>query len=91
MTSIKFAKGVEKVRAGKGVWARFGGYDGDTVVAWVRSTEQPAGEGWAPLYPASRVSGHQYEYYTGGTEWEQAANAAMASEANSNFRRDQSY
>jgi hypothetical protein len=89
--SIKFAKGVEKVRAGKNVWVQFDDINNDIVVAWVRSTEQPAGENWTPLYPARRVSDHQYQYYAGGSEWEQAANAAMASEANRNFRRGQSY
>lgn len=89
MSAAKFAKGVEG-RAGKNAWARWGGYNGDVVVAVVRSETRPAGE-WSPLYPASRVTGDSYTYYDGRTEWERAANEAMASEANSNFRRQGSY
>ena len=83
--SVKFAKGVEG-RAGKNVWVRWGGRDGDMVVELVRSESRPEGE-WSPFYPASRVRGDTYEYYDGRSEWEIEANAAMASEANSNFRR----
>lgn len=85
----KFAKGISG-RAGKNAWARWGGYNGDTVVAFQRSETRP-GEEWGPLYPASRVKGDTYYAYAGRSEWEIAANAAMASEANSNFRRGQSY
>jgi hypothetical protein len=86
-----------KVRAGKGVWAKWGGPEGKTVVAVLKSDTNPntdeeiPGEGWTPLYPASRVTGDTYEYYNGRSEWEVAANAAMSSEANSNFRRGQSF
>jgi hypothetical protein len=88
--AINFAKGIEKVRAGKNVWVRWGGYEGTTVMEVIHSDERPEGE-FAPFYPASRVRGDTYEYYDGRSEWEIAANAAMASEANSNFRRGQSY
>lgn len=87
--TVKFAKGITG-RAGKNVWVQWGGYDGDTVVALVRSEARPDGE-WSPFYPASRVRGDTYEYYNGRSEWEIEANAAMASEANSNFRRQGSY
>jgi hypothetical protein len=71
-------------RAGKNVWGRCD--DWGNVVEFVKSSEWPEGDGWFAHYPASRVTGDSYEYYTGQSEWEQAANAAMASQANSNFR-----
>lgn len=87
MAHVKVARGIEVGRAGIGAWVRWGGEDGETIIAYVRSDARPAGEGWAPYYPASRVSGDSYEYYTGRSAWEIAANEAMASEANANFRR----
>jgi hypothetical protein len=87
--AVKFAKGVQG-RAGKNVWVQWGGYEGTTVIALVQSDTRPDGE-WSPFYPASRVRGDTYEYYNGRSEWEIEANAAMASEANSNFRRQGSY
>jgi hypothetical protein len=90
MAQVKFAKNVQPIRAGKGVWVRWGGYDGETIIAAVRSETKPDGDEWAPYFPASRVMGDSYSYYEGRSEWEQAANAAMASEANSNFCRGQS-
>jgi hypothetical protein len=84
------AKNVEAGRAGKNAWVQWGGRDGDTIVAYARSEEWP-GENWSPYYPASRVKGDTYEYYNGRSTWEIAANESMASEANSNFRRGQSY
>lgn len=84
-----YARGVTG-RAGKNAWVQWGGYEGTTVVAFVRSEERPDGE-WSPFYPASRVKGDAYEYYDGRSEWERAANESMASEANSNFRRQGSY
>lgn len=76
-------------RAGKNVWGRVD--DWGDVVGYVVSSEMPEGDGWFAHYPASRVRGDTYEYYTGRSEWEQEANRAMASAANSNFRRQQSY
>lgn len=87
----KVAKGIEAGRAGKNAWVKWGGRDGDTIVAYARSEDRPEGEGWAPYYPAGRVRGDTYEYYNGRSDWEIAANESMASEANSNFRRGQSY
>jgi hypothetical protein len=83
--AVKFSKGVQG-RAGKNVWVQWGGYEGTTVVALIRSETRPGGE-WSPFYPASRVRGDTYEYYNGRSDWEVEANASMASEANSNFRR----
>lgn len=87
--AITFAKGIEG-RAGKNAWVQWGGYDGTTIIAFVRSETRP-GDEWSPFYPVSRVKGDTYEYYDGRSEWEQAANESMASEANSNFRRQSSY
>lgn len=87
--AINFAKGVQG-RSGKNVWVQWGGYEGTTVIALTHSEARPDGE-WSPFYPASRVRGDTYEYYNGRSEWEIAANESMASEANSNFRRQGSY
>lgn len=76
-------------RAGKNVWGRVDAWG--NVVEFVKAEEMPDGDGWFAHYPASRVRGDTYEYYTGQSEWEQEANRAMASAANSNFRRGQSY
>ena len=85
---MKVSKQVKgRVRAGEGAWARWGGNDGDTVVAFQRSYDRPNEEGWAPLYPASRVMGDSYRPYLTCTPWAEAANAAMSAEANANFRR----
>ena len=75
-----------KVRAGEGAWAKWGGEYGDVVIAYVRSDKCP-GPDWSPLYPASRVTGDSYQPYLSRTAWVESANASMASEANSNFRR----
>lgn len=83
----KVAKGVEAGRAGKNAWVKWGGREGTTIMAYARSDERPDGEGWSPYYPAGRVTGDSYSYYEGRSEWEIAANAAMADEANANFRR----
>jgi hypothetical protein len=72
-------------RAGKNVWGRCD--DWGQVVEFVAADEMPDGDGWFAHYPASRVRGDTYEPYAGRTAWECEANAAMASKANSNFRR----
>jgi hypothetical protein len=72
-------------RAGRGAWVQWGGDDGNVIIAYARG-ERPSGD-WSPYYPASRVRGDSYTPYEGSGAWEQAANAAMASEANANFRR----
>jgi hypothetical protein len=76
-------------RAGKNVWGRCDAWG--NVAEFTTSEEWPEGDGWFPHYPESRVKGDTYEYYNGRSTWEQAANEAMASAANSNFRRQQSY
>ena len=58
-------------RSGKNVWVSF--YD-DTD--FVKSQTRP--EGYVPAYPKSRLTRGGYIEYTGGSEWEQAANKAMA-------------
>jgi hypothetical protein len=72
-------------RAGRGAWVQWGGEYGNVIIAYVRG-ECPSGD-WSPYYPASRVRGDSYTPYEGSDEWTKAANAAMKSEANSNFRR----
>ena len=76
-------------RAGKNVWGRVDAWG--NVVEFTTSDEWPEGDGWFPHYPESRVKGDAYSYYNGRSTWEQAANEAMASQANSNFRRQGSY
>lgn len=78
-----------KARAGKNVWGRCDNWG--NVVEYAKTDERPEGEGWFPHYPESRVRGDTYEYYNGRSEWEIAANEAMASAANSNFRRQYTY
>ena len=77
-----------KVKAGRNVWARFDLIG--NVIEWRKSNECP-GDDWSPHYNAARVRGDTYEYYDGNDEWTRAANAAMASAANSNFRRQQTF
>lgn len=66
MNAVKSAK-----RSGKNVWVNF--YD-DTD--FVKSETRP--EGFVPAYPKSRLVKGGYIAYTGNSEWEQAANKAMA-------------
>lgn len=71
------------MKAGKNVWVSS---DGERV----RADERPEGTDWNrwyPCYPESRVRGDRYVPYTGGSEWEQAANAAMRDAAQANFAR----
>lgn len=86
--SVKIHPSLRRVspRAGRGAWVQWGGEYGDVIVAYVRG-ECP-GADWSPYYPASRVTGDMYQPYDGNGEWERAANAAMKSEANANFRRN---
>lgn len=58
----------KNIRNGKNVWT-----DGTNKI---KSETRP--EGYYPAYPASRVHGNSYEYYSGNTEWEKAANKAMS-------------
>jgi hypothetical protein len=78
-------------RAGEGNWAKFDAFGNGVVMEFIKSNEHPGGENWYPLYPASRVTGASYQPYRSGTEWAEFANRAMADEANSNFRRRNSY
>lgn len=80
---------VTTARAGKNIWGRVD--DWGNVVEFVSAATRPAGDGWFAHYPESRVTGDRYAAYNGRSEWEIAANAAMASAANSTFRRGQSY
>lgn len=59
------------MKHGKNVWVNF--YN-DTD--YVKSETRP--EGYAPAYPKSRLTKRGYAEYTGSSEWEQAANKAMA-------------
>lgn len=71
------------MNAGKNVWVST---DGERV----KAGERPEGTGWSrwyPCYPESRVRGDHYTPYQGGSEWEQAANSAMADAAQANFAR----
>jgi len=77
------------LRAGKYVWGRVD--DWGMVTEYVTAESMPAGDGWFAHYPARRVRGDTYEHYYGPSDWEVAANAAMASAANTAFRRQGSH
>lgn len=62
----------KNIRNGKNVWVN---EDGSIKV---KSETRPSDGRWYPAYPQSRVHGNSYEYYDGTSEWEKAANKAMA-------------
>lgn len=69
------------MKAGRNVWVSWHGKE-------VKSETRPAetaSDRWFPKFPASRVHGDSYRPYTGGSEWEQAANNEMAAAAQANF------
>ncbi len=67
------------MNAGKNVWINDSGKT-------VKSDKRPAGD-WFAHYPKSRVRGDKFTPYQGRSEWEQAANRAMAAEAQDNFSK----
>ena len=84
-----------KVRAGENVWVRYADEYGTIAETCIQPDWPEVGEDeendWYPLYAEPRVQGDTYTYYNGSSDWVKAANAAMASAANSNFRRSQSF
>lgn len=74
------------MRNGKNVWIN-SDLDSDDLGQMVKATPDELPEGqWQAAYAESRVNGDTYTPYQGGDEWSQNANAAMAREANYNFR-----
>ena len=78
------------MKARENRWALVDG-NGNTIKTMVQA-DQPENEdetgwtSWVPVYAKSRITGSSYLPYSGSSEWVHAANAAMADEANYNFR-----
>jgi hypothetical protein len=77
--SVYIPEEKKSMKAGKNVWINW-------ELERVKTDTRP-GPDWHPCYPESRVRGDTYTPYRGTTAWEQAANAAMAEQAASNFQR----
>ena len=69
---------------GRNIWIDI---DGTIVaVSETRPTPRHEGDGVYAAYNPRRVRGNRYEYYTGSSEWVEAANASMAEQAAYNGR-----
>lgn len=83
------------MKAQQNLWAlmTMDGATIDTVVQADRpaNADETGYAEWVPVYAEGRITGDRYQPYNGSSEWVQAANEAMASKANSNFRRGNGY
>lgn len=85
------------MKARENLWALVTNDERAKVLATAVQPDEPENSdetgwtNWVPVYAQGRVTGDRYQPYSGTSEWVEAANAAMASRANSNFRRNSGY